>query len=323
MLKDNLGRHFRYLRLSITDVCNFKCNYCLPNGYQCDAPKQFLTLREIQTLLYAFAQLGMKKIRLTGGEPTLRRDLTEIIALCRNTPGIEHVAMTTNGYRLARHIDDYVAAGLQSVNISIDSLNPESFIAITGYQKFEQVMLGIERASASELQQVKLNAVLLKQFNTAQFEHTLEWLRNRRLTYRFIELMETGNNSEFFSANHCSGQQVKQQLLDKGWQRVLAGPLSGPAQEFYHPDYAGRVGLIMPYSKDFCQNCNRLRVSSMGQLQMCLFADAGIDLRNALQAEDVEQTKLYILAAMQDKVSAHQLSAHQTGATLNLAQIGG
>ncbi len=323
MLQDQFGRRFQYLRLSITDVCNFKCQYCLPDGYTCDSPRNFLTLAEIDTVLNAFAQLGMKKIRLTGGEPTLRKDLPDIIALARSIKGIEHVGMTTNGFKLATHLEQYIDAGLNSINISVDSLQPERFIALTGYKKVENVMAGIEHALQSNLASVKLNAVLLKHVNFAELDQTLAWLKDKKLTYRFIELMETGSNDKFFQRHFVSGQAVKETLLEQGWQKVIRHQWAGPAEEFFHADYAGRIGLIMPYAKDFCDSCNRLRVSATGKLHLCLFAEQGLELRHALSAGDVAATRELIIDAVHTKKQSHSLHKHQTGATQHLAMLGG
>ncbi|NTS76209.1 GTP 3',8-cyclase MoaA [Catenovulum sp. SM1970] len=323
VLQDSFGRRFEYLRLSITDVCNFKCNYCLPDGYDCDGDRDFLSLAEIQTLVSAFAELGMRKIRITGGEPALRKDLTDIIALCKATPGIEQVALTTNGFNLDKKIDEFVSAGLDALNVSVDSLDPRMFAAITGHEKLEIVLDGATRALELGIDKVKFNAVLLKQFNASQFNDYLNWIKQRPITLRFIELMETGDNKVFFDANHVQGGVLKKQLLAQGWLPVIRNKLSGPAEEFFHPDYQGRIGLIMPYSKDFCKNCNRLRVSSKGQLHLCLFTEQGVDLRPALLNQDIAETKTRLVAAMDDKVASHFLTEHKTGVNKHFASIGG
>ncbi len=323
ILSDGFGRRFEYLRLSITDLCNFRCNYCLPDGVDCSEKKSYLTRQEIATLVSAFAQLGTKKVRITGGEPALRKDLAEVISICSNTPGIQQVALTTNGFNLHNKIASWYDAGLTQLNVSLDSLDPRLFNAITGHDKLEKVMLGIERAAQLGLKQVKLNAVLLNTFNYHQFDDYLQWLKNKPVTARFIELMETGDNKAFFKQNHVSGEAIKHRLINQGWTQIIRDKLAGPAQEFYHPDYAGRVGLIMPYSKDFCQSCNRLRVSSTGQLHLCLFADQGIDLRPALRQGNVSEVCDVIVAAMSNKAVSHELQNHFTGATKQLAGLGG
>lgn len=332
VLEDKFGRQFNYLRLSITDVCNFSCSYCLPNGYQCDTSREFLSEAEIGTVISAFAKLGTKKIRLTGGEPCLRKDLANIIKRCKATAGINEVALTTNGFNLLNNVDEYKAAGLDAINVSIDSLNPQMFKLITGHNKLQHILKGIERAEQIGIKRIKVNAVLAKAFNHNQLKDYLAWIKHKAVTVRFIELMETGNGSQFFEQNHLSGQGVKNSLLKAGWLKVVKGKLNGPAEEFWHPEYAGRIGLIMPYSKDFCQSCNRLRVSALGKLHLCLFADQGIDLRSALNngntspdqnQQAVEQTMAVIRAAMSNKTISHELDKRLTGATRNLAMLGG
>ncbi len=323
MLQDKFGRRFEYLRLSITDLCNFRCNYCLPDGVDCSSLSENMSLTEIETLVTAFAHLGTKKIRITGGEPALRKDLTQVIELCASTKGIEQVGLTTNGFNLDKKINDWHKAGLTNLNVSADSLDPRLFNAITGHDKLEQVLTGVDQALALGMDKVKLNAVLLNSFNYHQFGDYLKWLKTKPVTLRFIELMETGDNKGFFEQNHVSGESVKQRLLEQGWTQIIRDKLAGPAQEFFHPEYQGRIGLIMPYSKDFCQSCNRLRVSSSGKLHLCLFADQGIDLRAKLRAQDVTGTCETLVAAMSNKVVSHELQQHFTGATKHLASLGG
>lgn len=323
MLQDQFGRKFEYLRLSITDVCNFKCNYCLPDGYDCSGNRDFMSAKEIATLVGAFAKLGTKKIRITGGEPGLRKDLSDIISLCKETEGVQQVGLTTNGFNLIDKVDEWHRAGLSNLNVSVDSLDPRMFNAITGNQKLQKVLDGIDKAVELGIKHIKLNAVLLKGFNLAQFDSYLEWIKQKALTVRFIELMETSDNRQFFHDNHVPGEQLKKQLLTQGWTQIIRDKLAGPAQEFCHPESNGKVGLIMPYSKDFCNSCNRLRVSSSGKLHLCLFADQGIDLRDALQRDDQQGVIELIDHAMGNKRLGHELQQHFTGATKHLAMLGG
>lgn len=323
MLSDNFGRQFQYLRLSITDACNFRCNYCLPDGYDCHESRDFLTFDELETLVSAFAKLGMKKIRLTGGEPGLRKDLTDIIAMCSNTAGIEQVALTTNGFNLAKHAKAWKNAGLTALNVSADSLDARLFSTITGHKKLETILQGVQEAENEGIESIKLNAVIMKSFNYQQFDDYLAWVKNKNLTVRFIELMKTGDNQAFFHQNHVSGEKIKERLLSLGWQQKIKNKLAGPAQEFYHSDYQGKLGLIMPYSKDFCQSCNRLRMSSKGKLHLCLFADSGVDIRPWLTAGDIEGTCQAIQKAMENKEATHYLEQGYVGGTKHLAMLGG
>lgn len=324
MLQDNYGRQFYYLRLSITDVCNFKCDYCLPNGYQKpETPTAELSLSEIRNIAEAFAALGTKKIRITGGEPALRIDLPDIIELCKSTPGIESVAITTNGYRLPQHIEDWVKAGLDRLNISIDSLDPKMFKAITGHDRLQEIMQGMKQAETLGLSSIKVNTVLMKQFNGHQLQQYLDWIKHQPITLRFIELMQTGDNLTFFNDNHIAGSGIKTQLIEQGWSPIIRGKSAGPAQEFQHPDYQGRVGLIMPYSKDFCDSCNRLRVSSSGKLHLCLFGEQGLPLRHLCQQNDPVALQQQIIEYVKLKKESHFLQQGETGATKHLAMIGG
>lgn len=322
MLTDALGRRFYYLRLSITDVCNFRCTYCLPDGYQGKPNESFLTLPEIQQTITAFAGLGTEKIRITGGEPSLRKDLPDIIAAAAQTKGIRTVAMTSNGYKLPKRIDGWVEAGLNQLNVSIDSLDPRQFASITGHDRLQEILTGLDRAAELGIK-VKVNAVLMRGLND-QLSEFLGWLKHTPVTLRFIEVMETGDHSDFFKKHHMSGQSVKQQLLSDGWQPVLRAKSDGPAEEFWHPDYQGRIGLIMPYSKDFCASCNRLRVSSLGKLHLCLFSDHGLDIRPWMAADrDPTELQEKLVSLLQHKAPSHLLHEGKSGGTQNLSIIGG
>ncbi|MBE1300739.1 MAG: GTP 3',8-cyclase MoaA [Alteromonadaceae bacterium] len=322
MLQDHHGRRFHYLRLSITDVCNFKCNYCLPDGYQCDSEREFLTLPEMQALTKAFAGLGTSKIRITGGEPSLRKDLADVIAMAKNTQGIEQVALTTNGFRLEKDIEKWRDAGLDSLNVSIDSLDSKAFATITGHEKLQSILRGLDKALALGVA-VKVNSVLMQHFTASELTRFQAWLKDKPVTLRFIELMQTGDNITFFKQQHLSGEPIKKTLIEQGWARVIRDKAAGPAQEFQHPDYAGRIGLIMPYSKDFCSSCNRLRVSALGKLHLCLFAEQGLDLREYLRCNDVQGLQLQLQKLLGQKEATHWLHEGYTGATTHLAMLGG
>ncbi|AJI96177.1 molybdenum cofactor biosynthesis protein A [Yersinia ruckeri] len=323
-LTDAFARKFYYLRLSITDVCNFRCTYCLPDGYQPNGVKSFLTLDEIRRVGRAFAALGTEKIRLTGGEPSMRRDFPDIIAALRENPAIRTLAVTTNGYRLSRDVVQWRDAGLTALNISVDSLDPRQFHAITGQDKFHQVMQGIDAAFEAGFEKIKINAVLMREVNDRNLKTFLDWIKPRPIQLRFIELMETGESSDLFRQHHVSGGVIRQQLLAQGWQQQDRARSDGPAQVFRHPDYRGEVGLIMPYEKDFCASCNRLRVSAIGNLHLCLFGEQGIPLRDLL-AGDLQQEELKerIQSALQTKKQTHFLHQGNSGITQNLSFIGG
>ena len=324
-LVDAFQRAYYYLRLSITDQCNFRCNYCLPNGYQPEANKpSFLTLSEIVRVAEAFAAMGTEKIRLTGGEPTLRKDFITIAENVANVSGIRQLALTTNGYRMAKDVDAWQRAGITSINVSVDSLDPKMFHQITGINKFDEVMRGIERAFEIGYKKVKVNSVLMKNLNDHEFNQFLAWIKNRPIQMRFIELMQTGEMDSFFHHHHLSGEILVKKLLEQGWQLQQKAITDGPAKVFKHPDYMGEIGLIMPYEKNFCASCNRLRVSAKGKLHLCLFGEEGIELRDLLRSDDQQSIlQARIFSALQGKRGHHYLHQGDTGIRQHLASIGG
>ncbi|MFS2223292.1 GTP 3',8-cyclase MoaA [Pantoea sp. B65] len=325
-LIDNFERKFYYLRLSITDVCNFRCTYCLPEGYkpQGITNKSFLSLDEIRRVTRAFAASGTEKVRLTGGEPTLRRDFCEIIAAVRENSAIRQLAVTTNGYRLERDVAAWRDAGLTALNVSVDSLDARQFHTITGQDKFHQVMRGIDAAFSAGFSKVKVNTVLMRDVNHHSLNTFLDWIRTRPIQLRFIELMETGDGGKLFRQHHISGEVIRDRLLARGWQQQPRARSDGPAQVFHHADYLGEIGLIMPYEKDFCASCNRLRVSAVGNLHLCLFGDSGVSLRDLLVSDDQQQAlQARIAASLNSKKQTHFLHQGNTGITQNLSFIGG
>ncbi len=331
-LVDRFDRSFSYLRLSLTDLCNFQCGYCLPEGCPKSA-QNFLSLDEIRRLITAFAELGVKKIRLTGGEPSTRKDFLEIAHCVGAIPGIETLALTTNGFYLEKDVAAYYEAGIRSLNVSVDSLQPEVFAKITGKDAFYRVMAGVEAALKLPFK-VKLNAVLLKDLNHSEFPDFLNFVKDRPISVRFIELMQTGDNQDYFKVHHLSPAGFQEQLLKAGWVLTNAAhhqddghflpTTNGPAIEYSHPNYQGRIGFIAPYSKDFCASCNRLRLSARGELYLCLFTDLHYALRPLLQA-DSQKTALQhkIQELLHLKKASHDLHQGNTGKTSDLAKIGG
>ena len=326
-LQDRFGRRFSYLRLSITDACNFRCQYCLPNGYQkTDADSEFLTLNEISNLVSTFAALGTWKVRLTGGEPTLRRDLLEIAETVKSTPGIRWLALSTNGYRLKKLARPLAAAGVDAVNISIDSLNPKRFAEITGTHEKQlgEILEGIEAALAAGIKRVKLNAVLLAGWNADEILTFTEWVRDRPVSVRFIELMPTGQTAEFFSTRHVRADTIQRELLAAGWVRQARLEGDGPAVEYAHPDHRGTMGIIAPYSKDFCSTCNRLRVTSRGGVRLCLFGEGDHSVRHLLASPSQHPELADTLGAiLQKKDISHYLPEGIYGNNRTFSAMGG
>lgn len=323
-LSDNFGRLFPYLRLSLTDVCNFSCSYCLPQGYKKTGCENFLSREELLCLVTAFVSLGVWKIRLTGGEPTIRPDFLDIARRLSNMNGLKKLAFTTNGYKLPKRAQDYYNAGLRAINISIDSLNPSQFKKITGHDRLSEVLEGMEACREIGFQSVKINTVLLKEYNEGELDEFISFVAERNISLRFIELMRTRDNQAYFNAHHLPGTRVTERLLAQGWRFRAREEGAGPAQEFEHPHSKGTIGLIAPYSKDFCKTCNRLRVSARGELQLCLFGEGGFSLRHLLQSKDQqEELEEKIVALMNFKKSSHFLHDNNSGARNHLASIGG
>lgn len=321
---DGFGRRFPYLRLSVTDVCNFRCTYCLPDGWKKTGPMAFLTVDEIRRLLTGFSELGLTKVRLTGGEPTVRKDFNDIITAAAASPGVAKVAVTTNGWNLARHAAAWRASGLSHINVSIDSLDPVTFHQITGHDRLSQVLTGLDLALEAGFPALKVNAVLLRQTAEAGFDDWARFVRDRPVAVRFIELMKTADNDDYFARHHVKAQGLRDWLDRNGWTPTPRTFDAGPALEYRHPDHAGAIGLIAPYAPGFCDSCNRLRITARGKLRLCLFGDGGVDLRDLLQDdEDREALTLRIVSSLTGKAKGHELAAGRSGDLRNLAQLGG
>ena len=328
MLKDNFGRTFPYIRLSITDVCNFKCGYCLPNGYQIDKSdnRKFLHLEEIRRLARVFSKLGVQKIRLTGGEPTVRKDFFDIIKILKNESGIKKVVITTNGYHLDKKAKRLVDSGLNGINISIDSLDRNTFKNVTGHDRLPEILKGIQNLQDLNFENIKVNAVLLNGVNVSEkdFNSWANFIKKNKVDFRYIELMRTGDNLNYFNKYHVSSKVFKEYLDKNNWIYQTFGKDAGPSLNYINPEYKGKFGIIAPYSKDFCKTCNRLRITSRGDLRLCLFGNTGISVRHLLQKDDqIEELQDLMLRQMKFKKESHHLELGETGLTKNLSTTGG
>ena len=215
LLQDNFGRKFPYIRMSITDTCNFKCGYCLPNGYQVDKSdnRKFLHLDEIRRLAMVFSKLGVSKIRITGGEPTVRKDFFEIIKILKEA-GIKKVTITTNGYHLDKKAKMLVDSGLNGINLSIDSLDRNTFESVTGHDRLPEILKGIQILQDLNFENIKINAVLLNNINASEkdFNSWGEFIKMNKVDLRYIELMQTGDNLDYFRKYHISYKIFKEYL---------------------------------------------------------------------------------------------------------------
>ena len=328
MLRDSFGRTFPYIRLSITDVCNFKCGYCLPNGYQIDKSdnRKFLHIDEIKRLAKALSELGVCKIRLTGGEPTVRKDFFDIVKILKNESGIKKVVITTNGYHLDQKAKPLLDSGLNGINISIDSLDRETFKRVTGHDRLPEILSGIEKLQDLGFENIKINAVLLNGINSSEkdFEEWSKFIKSNKIDFRYIELMQTGDNLDYFNKYHVSASIFKNYLNKNKWIHQTLGRDAGPSLNYINPEFKGKFGIIAPYSKDFCKSCNRLRITSRGDLRLCLFGSTGISIRHLLQKDDqLEELKDLISKQLNFKKESHYLELGETGLTKNLSTTGG
>ena len=328
LLQDSFGRRFPYIRLSITDVCNFKCGYCLPNGYQKDKSdnRTFLSLEEVQRLAKGLSELGVSKIRLTGGEPTVRKDFFDIVKILKQNSGIKKTVITTNGYKLDQLAEQIIESGLDGINISIDSLDKNKFHQITGHDRLDEILRGIEKLQKLNFKKIKINAVLLKGLNNSDkdFNEWANFLKSNEVDFRYIELMQTGDNLDYFKKYHVSSKVFIDYLNENNWIIQTLGKDSGPSKNYINPDFKGKFGVIAPYSKDFCKSCNRLRITSRGDLRLCLFGNTGINIRHLIQRDDqIEELKDLILKQLNFKKESHYLELGETGLTKNLSVTGG
>ncbi|WP_367109942.1 GTP 3',8-cyclase MoaA [uncultured Psychrobacter sp.] len=323
LLTDGFARRLTYLRLSITDFCNFRCEYCLPNGYQGKPPEGELSVTEIDTLIRAFAQVGTKKVRITGGEPSIRRDVVDIMQTIKQTHGIETVAMTSNGYKLGKHLANWNAAGLNQINISMDSFDAATFHKMTGFNMLPQLMADMDTLLETTDIKLKINSILMAETAFENLINAIDYVKDRPVTYRFIEFMQTSDNSDLFFAQHAQSDTIIDYLLEHGWQPHERGSSDGPAVEYSHPDYLGRIGMIAPYAAHFCDSCNRLRVSSQGKVHLCLFDQGNYDIREHLRHDDVEGLVAKLHGFMPIKPEHHHLHESNSGMMANLSMIGG
>ncbi len=328
VLEDSFGRKFPYIRLSISDVCNFKCGYCLPDGYKIDKSdnRTFINIEEIGRLTRVLSELGVSKIRLTGGEPTVRKDFFEIIKIIKENSGIKKTVITTNGYRLDKIANDIKNSGLDGINISIDSLNAETFKKITGHDRLEEILRGIKNLQKLNFKNIKINAVLLKGVNDSEkdFNDWAEFVKKNEIDFRYIELMQTGDNLDYFNNYHVPAKKFTDYLNNNNWVIQTFGKDSGPSKNYLNPKFKGKFGVIAPYSKDFCKSCNRLRITAKGDLRLCLFGNTGINIRHLMQKDSqIDELKDLILKQLNFKKESHYLEIGETGLTKNLSTTGG
>lgn len=333
-MKDGHGRTIDYLRISLTDRCNFRCVYCMPEeGVQQLSHFDILRIEEVEQAVRVAASIGIKSVRLTGGEPTVRKGVVELVRNIAAMPEIKNVSMTTNGVLLPRMADDLKAAGLSRVNISLDTLDAEKFHKITRCGSLEGALAGIDAALRVGFNPVKINAVALRSLSDG-FLDFAKLSIDRPLHVRFIEHMPIGDVSDvdgiswgkdgvisckevFDIVNEGARAEGIGELVPAGEEKPLGW---GPAEYFHFPGALGTVGFISPLSRHFCSSCNRLRLTADGKLRPCLFSDTEYDLRSALREGTEDDQRAVFLQALGAKPDEHH---DKVGTERGMSQIGG
>jgi cyclic pyranopterin phosphate synthase len=284
MTIDTLGRPLRNLRISVTDRCNMRCRYCMPEAEYVWLPREsILTFEEIDRLAGIFAGLGVRKIRLTGGEPLLRHDLSTLVGLLDRRPGLKDIALTTNGILLARSADALRAAGLRRVTVSLDTLKPERMVAFARSARHAEVLEGIAAATAAGFDSVKLNAVVIRDYNDDEVLDLLEFARERGLEIRFIEYMDVGGATQWDMARVVSQSEILDAVARRhGRVSALREDDWAPAERFRLDD-GTTFGVIASTTVPFCRTCDRARLTADGTFLLCLYGERGVDLRELLR----------------------------------------
>lgn len=287
LLKDSYGRAIRDLRVSVTDRCNFRCFYCLPHGEPPAAPReQMLTYEEIARAVEIFASLGIEKVRLTGGEPMLRRDIETLVSKISRVEGVRDLALTTNGFNLAERAAGLKAAGLERITISLDSLKRERFREMTGADALEAVLEGVRAARRVGLTPVKVNSVIIRGHNEEETAELAAFAREHDLVMRFIEYMPLDSGHDWSREKVVSGAEIRARIEERFPLEAVAAPRgSETSARFRFADKApGEVGIIAPVTEPFCGACSRIRLTADGQIRTCLFSKAEHSLRDLLRS---------------------------------------
>lgn len=329
-LTDALGRSIDYLRVSVTDRCNLRCRYCMPpEGVPARPHDEILRFEEIERIVRAAAGLGVSKVRLTGGEPLVRRGIVSLVGMLRGIPGLGELAMTTNATLLERLADDLAAAGLDRVNVSLDTLDPARYAEITRGGALADALRGLEAAERAGLRPIKLNAVVQRGFNDDEVAALAGLTLQRAWSVRFIEMMPLNGGGDGNAERLVPSDEVRTRIQAAlGALEPLPGEAgahnAGPAVLYRLPGAPGTVGFISPVSAHFCAACNRLRLTADGRLRLCLLSAAEVDLRAAVRtgATEAELQRL-LQGAVRAKPAGHRLAGAGGPGGRLMSQIGG
>ena len=318
MLIDQFGRHIDYLRISVTDRCNFRCTYCMPEDMTFADRRDNLKTSELELICQAFVELGVKKVRLTGGEPLIHPEFEELLHNISKFDGLEKIAITTNGSLLASKIDGIKSSKVTQLNISLDSMNEEVFSEVTRVGKLEQVLAGIDAAVEAGIQRIRLNVVVSNGVNESELLDLVDYAVGKGIHIAFIEEMPLGDMAEYKrSEKYLSNDDVRAQLSESynlipQTKKLLQ---SGPARYYQVVNSVTEVGFISPHSDNFCGSCNRVRITREGNLILCLGQNDAVDLRALIRASNspLEDIKQAITAALSKKPKKHTFDTDDDG----------
>ncbi len=323
-LIDPFGRRVEYVRLSVTDKCNMRCFYCIPKGFKnFEEPENWLSFDEVERLMRIFADLGVRRVRLTGGEPLVRKNLPELAARLSVIPGIEDLSLSTNASLLSEHAVALKEAGISRINVSLDSLQHERFNEITG-GRLQTVLDGLQAAKSAGLNPVKINVVAMKGLNDDEFESIVDYCLENDFTLRFIETMPIGSTGKDAIDYYYDLQKLKKRLQKRFSLIPGMMPGGGPARYFQVKGTELRIGFITPISQHFCETCNRVRVSVNGTLYLCLGQNDKVELRPLLRDGSTdEQLREAIVAALALKPMRHEFKDEPGQIVRIMSQTGG
>lgn len=315
-MKDQYGRTIEYMRVSVTDRCNLRCIYCMPeSGVHCVPHSEILTFDEIVRVCRIGSRLGIRNIKLTGGEPLVRRDLPELVKMLKDLPGIEQVTLTSNGILLKEQLGNLVAAGLDAVNISIDTLDQEEYHRITRIGNIADAAAGLEAAVACGKLRVKINCVPLKDVSSETYTKLALLARDGNVDVRFIEMMPIGFGKSYAGK---SGEEIIKILQEKYGEPEIYNKRigNGPAKYYSFLGFAGKIGLISALSHQFCSTCNRVRLTSEGALKLCLQYNTSVDLKILLRnGADDDLIREAMRRAIYEKPACHHFESTVSGQT--------
>ncbi len=305
MLTDRFNRVINYLRVSLTDRCDLRCKYCVEKDFPFIPHDEILRYEEIMRFVRIMAGLGVTKVRLTGGEPLRRKDLPFLIHEISNTPGIEDISLTTNGVSLGDKVLELKAAGLRRVNISLDSLRRDRFAFITGVDAYDKVLDSIQKAKNAGLCPVKINTVIIKDFNDDEVLDFVQFAKHENVEVRFIEFMPFGDTGLWDSSKVVTSAELEALIKETHELVPSVNSHRGPARMFKIPGQQGKIGFISPMSSHICSECNRLRLTSDGKIKPCLFSDTEYDVKGLLRGgksdDEIAEAVIEIVRAKPEK----------------------